>query len=96
MNNYNLAQVRPALGQVPRLAPELFENGLIHFNRGNHQKAAEQFSKAIKYNPYNLDSYYNRAISHFRMERPTDACADLLYIKAQDENSMRLYLQYCK
>ncbi len=75
---------------------ERFENGLIHFNKGNYQKAAEQFSKAIKYNPYNLDSYYNRAVSHLRMERPTDACADLLYIKAQDANSMRLYLQYCK
>lgn len=73
-----------------------FETGLFHFNNENYEKAAEQFAKAIKYNPYNLDSYYNRAISNLNLGLKYDACADLLYIRRQDKNADKLWNFHCK
>lgn len=45
---------------------EIFENGVLLFKQGQHQKAIDEFSKLIELAPENADAYKNRGVSYMK------------------------------
>jgi TonB family protein len=73
-----------------------YDKGLSFLAAKEYDKAIESFSSAIKADKMDIDAYYNRAVCYVKMERNTEACADLQKAKELgDKESGELFLKLC-
>ena len=70
---------------------ELFNNGILLFNKGQYAEAVEQFSKMIKTSPNNADAYNNRGASYIRLKQFDLAIADFEKVKEISPDLKGLY-----
>ena len=62
----------------------------------NFEKAITYYTKCIELDPLQLDAFYNRAYSYYKLEKYEQACKDwrYLYLLGQTEGE-RLYRGNC-
>ena len=54
-----------------------FNSGYSNDNRGNYEKAVEDYSKAISMKPDYADAYYNRGLAYFKQDHYNLGCDDV-------------------
>lgn len=74
-----------------------YNQGLDYFNKGLYKDAIKSFDKALKYNPGDIDSYYNRAVAKYKLQDTEGACADFkLAAFYGDPDAPKMIAKYCK
>ena len=63
-------------GKIKTQAGVHFFRGVSYGNRGQHDRAIEEFTRAIKLNPNHPDTYYDRGIIYDRRGQPDLAIRD--------------------
>ncbi len=68
-----------------------YNRGLIHRNRGEMQKAIEDFSSAIKINPSDIDNYTTRGEIYLLIDQYQKAVDDCNFAETLDKNHPLVY-----
>lgn len=75
-------------------AEEFYNSGVKHAEKGEFDKAIEQFNKAIELNPNSAGLYNNRGVSYFRKQNFDQAIRD--YNKAIELNPNHFLAYYLR
>lgn len=76
---------------LPQTAKEHHEEGLKQQKEGNHWRARDSFSKAIKLEPQNPDYYFLRGTSQMELGYLDEAIADFSATLARDARKSNAY-----
>ncbi len=73
-----------------------YQRGLVLLRSGQLIKAKESFSLAIKSNPNDVNSYFNRGITNYQLKDSSAACLDWNYASlACDSEALELIHSRC-
>ena len=74
-----------------------YDQGVHYFEKGNFEKAIENFNEAIRLDLWHVDALYNCAISHLKLHQFDAACIRLEQYKARGMNDAdELIEMFCK
>ena len=82
---------------APNDARSWFDRGMAHAHTGSHQRAHDDFSKAIELDGWMFRAYAARAIEKVHLHRKDEACADLLKARELGDTDVEdLVAIYCE
>src|SRR5690606_71582 len=80
-----------------RISTDNYKKGLRFYKSGDYNKAIEYFSVAIENYSRNVDAYFNRGISYYKMNNIEKACYDWKKAKSMgDKEAENIIEKYCK
>lgn len=53
-----------------------FKRGTVYLKQGSFKEAERDFTASLNLNPYHHNSFHNRGIARFKLNRKTEGCAD--------------------
>lgn len=70
-----------------------YQQGLIHFQRGNEQGAIQEYDQSLRLNPYNGNAYYHRGVARLTLGQVRAAIQDFDRAIELDPDHSQAYYQ---
>jgi hypothetical protein len=88
---------RPLQDNKAMMIDEYSTNGYSHIDKQEYEKAIEDFSTALRYDPAGQnDIYYTRAYAYYRLDKMQEACSDWRMLQSRGEKyAMKLHSKFC-